>query len=140
MAAMFDCTSTTKRPRPAPAPASEIYAVGIAAQVPVRWHAAVPIGIPQARFPVSSPWPASAPRNIAAAIRGKPPGSHEEFGEVAAVGMMDAGINGVLILAGRMLPLRKGGVMIPGPEVRAVKLAFETYCLWKSRHGYVRLP
>ena len=54
---------------------------------------------------------------------------------MAAVGMMDAGINGVLILAGRMLPLRKGGVMIPGPEVRAVKLAFEKYCLWKSRPG-----
>ena len=55
-------------------------------------------------------------RNIAAAISGEPPGSHEEFGEVAAVGMMDAGINGVLILAGRMLPLRKCGVMIPAPR------------------------
>ena len=30
--------------------------------------------------------------------------------------------------------------MIPGPGVHAMKLAFETYCLWKSRHGCVRLP
>ena len=52
----------------------EIYAVGIAAQVPVRWHTAVPIGIPQARFPVESVASVSA-RNIAAAIKGEPPGS-----------------------------------------------------------------
>jgi hypothetical protein len=31
-------------------------------------------------------------------------------------------------------------VMIPGPQVHAMKLAFEKYYLWKSRHGYVRLP
>ena len=31
-------------------------------------------------------------------------------------------------------------VMIPGPEVHAMTLAFEKHCLWKSRHGYVRLP
>jgi len=47
---------------------------------------------------------------------------------------------GVLILADHMLPPRKGGVMIPGPQVHAMKVAFEKYYLWKSRHGYVRLP
>jgi len=54
--------------------------------------------------------------------------------------MMDAGNNGVLILADHMLPPRKGGVMIPGPQVHAMKVAFEKYYLWKTRHGYVRLP
>lgn len=54
---------------------------------------------------------------------------------MAAICMMDAGDNGVLILADHMLPPRKGGVMIPGPEVHAMKLAFEKYYLWKSRHG-----
>jgi hypothetical protein len=39
-----------------------------------------------------------------------------------------------------MLPPRKAAVMIPGPQVHAMKLAFEKYYLWKSRHGYVRLP
>jgi hypothetical protein len=38
----------------------EIYAVGIAAQVPVPWHTAVPIGVPKTGFP-SSPWPRSPP-------------------------------------------------------------------------------
>lgn len=64
----------------------------------------------------------------------------QEFGEMAAVCMMDAGNNGVLILADHMLPPRKAAVMIPGPQVHAMKLAFEKYYLWKSRHGYVRLP
>lgn len=117
----------------------EIYAVGIAAQVPVPWHTAVPIGIPKTGFPVESMARVAA-RNIAAAIRGEPLNSHKEFAEMAAVCMMDAGDNGVLILADHMLPPRKGGVMIPGPQVHAMKLAFEKYYLWKSRHGYVRLP
>src|SRR5271169_5406658 len=72
--------------------------------------------------------------------RGEPLSSHKEFGEMAAVCMMDAGNNGVLILADHMLPPRKAGVMIPGPQVHAMKVAFEKYYLWKSRHGYVRLP
>jgi len=117
----------------------EIYAVGIAAQVPVPWHTAVPIGVPKTGFPVESMAKVAA-RNIAAAIRGEPLNSHKEFAEMAAVCMMDAGDNGVLILADHMLPPRKGGVMIPGPQVHAMKLAFEKYYLWKSRHGYVRLP
>jgi NADH dehydrogenase FAD-containing subunit len=117
----------------------EIYAVGIAAQVPIPWHTAVPVGIPKTGFPVESMAKVAA-RNIVAAIKGEPPRSHKEFGEMAAVCMMDAGNNGVLILADHMLPPRKGGVMIPGPEVHLMKLAFEKYYLWKSRHGYVRLP
>jgi sulfide:quinone oxidoreductase len=54
--------------------------------------------------------------------------------------MMDAGNNGVMILADHMLPPRKAAVMIPGPQVHAMKVGFEKYYLWKSRHGYVRLP
>ena len=117
----------------------EIYAVGIAAQVPVPWQTAIPIGIPKTGFPVESMAKVAA-RNIAAAVKGEPPISHKEFGEMAAVCMMDAGNNGVLILADHMLPPRKGGVMIPGPQVHAMKVAFEKYYLWKTRHGYVRLP
>jgi len=117
----------------------EIYAVGIAAQVPVPWQTAVPIGIPKTGFPVESMAKVAA-RNIAAAIKGEPLSSHKEFAEMAAVCMMDAGNNGVLILADHMLPPRKGGVMIPGPQVHAMKVAFEKYYLWKSRHGYVWLP
>ena len=30
--------------------------------------------------------------------------------------------------------------MIPGPEVHAMKVAFEKYFLWKMKNGYVKLP
>lgn len=117
----------------------EIYAAGIAAQVPVPWQTSVPIGIPKTGFPTESMAKVAA-RNVAAAIKGEPPTAHKEFGEMAAVCMMDAGNNGVLILADHMLPPRKAAVMIPGPQTHAMKVAFEKYYLWKSRHGYVRLP
>jgi sulfide:quinone oxidoreductase len=53
---------------------------------------------------------------------------------------MDAGNNGVLILADKMLPPRRYGVLIPGPESHAMKLALEKYFLLKAKHGYVGLP
>ena len=40
----------------------------------------------------------------------------------------------------KMLPPRKHGVLIPGPQSHLMKLAFEKYFLWKTRHGYVNLP
>jgi sulfide:quinone oxidoreductase len=52
----------------------------------------------------------------------------------------DAGNNGVLILADKMLPPRKHGLLIPGPQSHLMKLAFDKYLLWKARHGYVNLP
>ena len=57
-----------------------------------------------------------------------------------AVCVMDAGNNGVIILADKMLPPRKHGVLIPGPQAHAMKLGFEKYFLWKARHGYVTSP
>ena len=81
-----------------------------------------------------------AATNIAAQIRGEQPTKRESFAEMPAVCIMDAGNNGVVILADRMLPPRKHGVLIPGPQSHAAKVAFEKYFLWKTRHGYVGLP
>jgi sulfide:quinone oxidoreductase len=81
-----------------------------------------------------------AARNIAAQIQGEQPTAHEAFGDIPAVCVMDAGNNGVIILADKMLPPRKHGVLIPGPQSHAMKIAFEKYFLWKARHGYVNLP
>ena len=116
-----------------------VYAVGIAAAVDVPWQSAIPVGIPKTGFPTERMAHVAA-RNIAAQIRGEEPGSHELFGDMPAVCVMDAGNNGVIILADKMLPPRKHGLLIPGPQAHAMKLGFEKYFLWKAQNGYVQLP
>jgi sulfide:quinone oxidoreductase len=117
----------------------DVYAVGIAAAVNVPWQTANPVGIPKTGFPTEQMAHVAA-ANIAAQIRGEAPRAHKAFGDIPAVCVMDAGNNGVVILADKMLPPRKHGVLIPGPQSHAMKLAFEKYFLWKARHGYVSLP
>jgi NADH dehydrogenase FAD-containing subunit len=117
----------------------DVYAVGIAAAVEVPWQTAIPVGVPKTGLPTETQAHVAA-KNIAAQIRGEEPAAHEAFGDIPAVCVMDAGNNGVLILADKMLPPRKHGVLIPGPQSHVMKLAFEKYFLWKTRHGYVNLP
>jgi sulfide:quinone oxidoreductase len=117
----------------------DVYAVGVAAAVEVPWQTAVPVGIPKTGFPTEQQAHVAA-RNIAAQVRGDTPAERKEFGDIPAVCVMDAGNNGVIILADRMLPPRKHGLLIPGPQAHLMKLGFEKYFLWKSRHGYVQLP
>jgi sulfide:quinone oxidoreductase len=117
----------------------DVYAVGIAAAVDVPWHTSNPVGIPKTGFPTETMAHVAA-RNIAAQIRGERAGESKAFGDIPAVCVMDAGNNGVIILADKMLPPRKHGVLIPGPQAHLMKLAFEKYFLWKMKGGHVTLP
>jgi NADH dehydrogenase FAD-containing subunit len=116
-----------------------VYAVGIAAAVNAPWQTANAVGVPKTGFPAETMAHVAA-TNIASQIRGEEPTKEENFGDIPAVCIMDAGNNGVAILADKMLPPRKHGVMIPGPQNHAAKIAFEKYFLWKMKNGYVRLP
>jgi sulfide:quinone oxidoreductase len=116
-----------------------VYAVGIAAAVSAPWQTPVPVGVPKTGFPTEQMAHVAA-KNIASQIKGLAPKEHKAFGDIPAVCVMDAGNNGVIILADKMLPPRKHGVLVPGPQAHAMKLAFEKYFLWKSRNGYVNLP
>jgi sulfide:quinone oxidoreductase len=117
----------------------DIYAVGVAAAVDVPWQTPTPVGIPKTGFPTEV-MAHTAASNIAAQVRGLVPTHAKSFGDIKAVCVMDAGNNGVIILADKMLPPRKHGVLIPGPQAHLMKLGFEKYFLWKMRHGYVQLP
>jgi sulfide:quinone oxidoreductase len=117
----------------------DVYATGVAAAVDAPWTTPTPVGIPKTGFPTETMAHVAA-RNIAAQIRGEQPTQEKPFGEIKAICVMDAGNNGVIILADRMLPPRKHGVLIPGPQAHLMKLGFEKYFLWKMRHGYVNLP
>jgi sulfide:quinone oxidoreductase len=117
----------------------DVYAVGVAAAVDVPWQTPTPVGIPKTGYPSETQAHVAA-RNIAAQVRGEEPGEHKEFGDIPAICVMDAGNNGVVILADKMLPPRKHGVLIPGPQAHLMKLGFEKYFLWKMRHGHTQLP
>jgi NADH dehydrogenase FAD-containing subunit len=117
----------------------DIYGIGAAAAVEAPWQTPTPVGVPKTGFPTEV-MARAAVRNIAAQVRGETPTEEKPFGAIPAVCVMDAGNNGVLILADRMLPPRKHGVLIPGPQAHLMKLGFEKYYLWKMRHGYVGLP
>ncbi|HEX6248395.1 MAG TPA: FAD-dependent oxidoreductase [Nocardioidaceae bacterium] len=117
----------------------DVYAVGVAAAVDVPWQTPTPVGIPKTGFPTEV-MAHTAASNICAQIRGEEPHESKGFGDIKAVCVMDAGNNGVIILADKMLPPRKHGVLIPGPQAHLMKLGFEKYFLWKSRNGYVNLP
>ncbi len=117
----------------------DVYAVGVAAAVDVPWQTPTPVGIPKTGYPTEVQAHTAA-KNIAAQIRGELPTTTKAFGDIKAICVMDAGNNGVVILADKMLPPRKHGMLIPGPQAHLMKIGFEKYFLWKMRHGYVHLP
>jgi sulfide:quinone oxidoreductase len=120
-------------------PWDDIYAVGLAAAVQVPWTTPTPVGVPKTGFPTERMAHVAA-KNIASQIRGETPEAAERFADIPAVCIMDAGNNGVLILADKMLPPRKHGVLVPGPQNHAFKVAFEKYFLWKMKGGHITLP
>ena len=117
----------------------EVYAVGIATAVAAPWTTANAVGVPKTGFPAGTMARVAA-ANIASQVRGEEPVKEQNFADIPAVCIMDAGNNGVMMLADRMLPPRKRAMLIPGPQSHAAKLAFERYFLWKARHGHIALP
>lgn len=103
------------------------------------WQTPTPVGIPKTGFPTEQMAHVAA-KNIASQIKGEQPTDTKEFADIKAVCVMDAGNNGVVILADKMLPPRKHGVLIPGPQAHLMKLGFEKYFLWKMKGGHVTLP
>lgn len=117
----------------------DIYAVGVAAAVPVPWQTPTPVGVPKTGFPTEVQAKVAA-HDIVQQIRGEAPSHARPFGEIPAVCVLDAGNNGIVMFADHMFPPRKVGVLIPGPQAHLMKLGFEKYYLWKMRHGHVSLP
>ncbi len=116
-----------------------MYAVGVAAAVEVPWQTPTPVASPRpASRPSSRPHVAAL--NIAAQVRGEEPQEHKAFGDIPAVCVMDAGNNGVVILADKMLPPRKHGVLIPGPQAHLMKLGSRSTSCGRCSTGRCACP
>ncbi len=116
----------------------EIYSAGVAVAVAPPSPTEVPTGVPKTGY-MSEVMGHVVGQNIAAAITGKP--AHEQkFGDMAALCILDAGDSGVIMVTDRVFKPRKREWLIPGPWAHWAKLAFESYFLWKMRHGAVYMP
>jgi hypothetical protein len=74
------------------------------------------VGIPKTGRPTELMAHVAA-RNIVAQIKGQAPQTHKALGDIPAVCVMDAGNNGVLILADKMLSPPPEWVAHPRPPV-----------------------
>ncbi len=115
-----------------------IYAAGVAVAVDPPAPTPVPTGVPKTGY-MSEMMARIAAHNIAAQITGKPP-KELPFPDIKALCIMDAGSQGVIMIADRVFAPRKYEILIPGPWGHWAKLLFEKYYLWKMRTGREYLP
>ncbi|MBF0369113.1 MAG: FAD-dependent oxidoreductase [Magnetococcales bacterium] len=115
-----------------------IYAAGISVAVSPPAPTPVPCGVPKTAH-MSEQMAAVAAHNIAADILGGPP-KEVPFPKTAAVCVMDAGNQGVLMVTDRIFAPRKIQLLIPGPWSHWLKIVLEKYLIWKLRTGRMQLP
>ncbi len=115
-----------------------IYAAGIAVAVSPPAPTPVPCGVPKTAH-MSEQMAAVAAHNIVADIQG---GALKEvpFPKTAAVCVMDAGNQGVLMVTDRIFAPRKIQLLVPGPWSHWLKILLEKYLIWKLRTGRMQLP
>ncbi|MBF0381677.1 MAG: FAD-dependent oxidoreductase [Magnetococcales bacterium] len=116
----------------------EIYAAGISVAVSPPAPTPIPCGVPKTAH-MSEQMAAVAAHNIATDILGGEP-KEVPFPETAAVCVMDAGNQGVLMITDRIFAPRKLQILIPGPWSHWLKIFLEKYLMWKLRTGRMQLP
>lgn len=117
-----------------------IFAAGLAVQVPAPFKTRVAMGVPKTGYPADETAKVAA-RNIAALIKGQGGHLHEKaFGKIPGLCMLDAGHKEVIIISNHLLKPRQFAIMLPNPFGDPSKWAFEKYFLWKTRNGMSYLP
>ena len=110
-----------------------VFAAGVAVHVEPPEETPVPCGVPKTGYP-SEEMAKVVAHNIYVEIYG---GEREEleYGDIAALCIMDAGNMGMMILGDKMLPDRRFQVIVPGPQAHWAKLGFEKYFMNKLRRS-----
>lgn len=115
---------------------SNIYTIGVAMALAPAEPTPIPTGVPKTGF-MTVKMAKAAAANIAADMRHLSP-SHEK--ELSVICFMDMGRTAALMVAEPILPPRQKSYLKKAWWVKAAKIQFEKYFLWKMRHGYSRLP
>ena len=115
---------------------SNIYTVGVAMALAPPEPTPVPTGVPKTGF-MTVRMAKAAAANIAADIRNLAPVSKKELSVVC---LMDMGRTAAIMVADPVLPPRQKSYLKKAVWAKWAKIQFETYFLWKMRHGYSRLP
>ncbi|MFZ5799598.1 MAG: NAD(P)/FAD-dependent oxidoreductase [Thermodesulfobacteriota bacterium] len=115
---------------------TNIYTVGVAMALAPLEPTPVPTGVPKTGF-MTVRMAKAAAANIAADLRNLPPSATRELSVTC---MMDMGRTAALMVADPLLPPRQKSYVKKALWAKWAKIQFETYFLWKMRHGYSRLP
>ncbi|AFM40651.1 NADH dehydrogenase, FAD-containing subunit [Desulfosporosinus acidiphilus SJ4] len=116
-----------------------IFGVGIAADLPIKFRTPVPIGVPKTGYAADES-AKTATENIVRLINGKTKLETKPMSKIPELCIMDAGDKEMLSITDSLLKPRKFSIVLPNPFYDISKLMFEKYYLWKVRHGYSWLP
>lgn len=116
-------------------PFPEVYAAGVSVAVAPPDQTQVPCGVPKTGY-LSEEMAKVVVHNIVADLHGAPKVALAP-GAIDAKCILDAGNNGIIMLADHFLEPREHAWLIPGPEAHWAKLAFEKYFLTTRSHGWV---
>lgn len=113
-----------------------LFAVGVAVAIAPPEQTPVPTGVPKTGY-MTVKMAKIAVRAIVSEIRGL---ALPEDIPIDVVCLMDMGNTAAYMKANPVLPPRQESVLKEGVWVRALKIAFERYFLWKIKHGLTNLP
>ena len=116
-----------------------IFAAGIAIDVPVPFATPVALGVPKTGYPADEAGKTVA-ENIALLLNNKINLKERPFEKIPGLCVMDAGHKEVVIVTNHLMKPREFAAMIPNPIYDEGKRLFEKYFLWKTQHGYSYLP
>lgn len=116
-----------------------IFAAGIAVDVPAPYSTPVSLGVPKTGFPADEAGK-TVGENIARLLNNKVHLKEKPFAKIPGLCVMDAGHKEVLIVTNHVLKPREFAAIIPNPIYDEGKRLFEKYFLWKTQHGYSYLP
>ncbi len=116
-----------------------IFAAGLAVQLPAPYTTPVPIGVPKTGYPSDESAKVAA-TNIVSMIKGGKPSHEKPMGKLPGMCILDAGGKEVLLFTNSLLKPRKFAILIPVPFANLSKKMFEKYFLWKTKGGKSYLP